>query len=102
MLTSFKPIINSETLLLILGTAPGVESLKKSEYYANATNQLRQILYSVFCTKPESDYNSRIEFLMRNKIALWDVIKQCDRLGSLDKNIHNEQANVFLLIFDVP
>ena len=35
----------------------------------------------------------KLQVLKRNKIALWDVIDTCERKGSLDSEIRNEEAN---------
>lgn len=39
------------------------------------------------------DYAQRIETLKKHHIALWDVIDSCERKGSLDSEIKNEEAN---------
>jgi hypoxanthine-DNA glycosylase len=47
------------------------------------------------CEKVVSEpYSNKIETLINNKIALWDVLKYCDRKGSsLDIHIENEKEN---------
>lgn len=39
------------------------------------------------------DYDQRIQILKNHHIALWDVIDSCERKGSLDSEIKNEEAN---------
>jgi hypoxanthine-DNA glycosylase len=39
------------------------------------------------------DYEKRMNVLKKNHIALWDVIDSCERKGSLDSEIKNEEAN---------
>ncbi len=38
------------------------------------------------------DYSERINMLKKHHIALWDVIDSCERKGSLDSEIKNEEA----------
>ena len=85
---------------MILGSMPGVESLRKQQYYAHNRNQFWKILFSIFNYEEESDYNKRKLFLYEQKIALWDVYKYCDREGSLDSNIRNEEINDFDWCFE--
>lgn len=104
-LKSFQPIVYTNSKILILGTMPGAESLRKSEYYAHEDNLFWDIIYRV--CKPEwpmielvnSDFNEKKELLLDNGIALWDVLGICDRKGSQDKHIRNEVRNDFNKFF---
>ncbi len=104
MLTSFPPIVNIETKVLILGTMPGAISLNKQEYYGNKSNQFWKIIYSVFATLPVSEnYSEKMQLLQRNQIGLWDVLAQCERKGSLDTHIKNHiENNLLQLLEDFP
>lgn len=97
MLTSFPPIVNAETEILILGTMPGAISLQKQEYYANKHNQFWKILFTVFAsgTVPEL-FQEKCKVLQQNKIGLWDVLANCERKGSLDVHIKNHMENDIL------
>ncbi|WP_187296337.1 DNA-deoxyinosine glycosylase [Tepidibacter mesophilus] len=97
---SFSPIIDSKSTILILGSIPGKESLRQNQYYAYNQNQFWKIIYSLFDTPIDDDYNKKILFLKKNNIALWDVIKSCYREGSLDSNIKMEEANNFESLFN--
>lgn len=90
---SFKPIVNNNSKVLILGSMPGKESLRKQQYYAHPRNHFWPIIYAMFGLKPDNPYDKRIHFLLNKGIALWDVIKICEREGSLDHNIKNEKTN---------
>lgn len=97
----FKPIINSETEILILGTLPSDISIQTGEYYANSKNQFWKIIYKIFNDGiSEFSYNKKIELLLKNKIGLWDVLTVAKRNGSLDSNIYNEKFNDFEKLFD--
>lgn len=99
MIHSFEPVIDNDCEILILGTMPGVQSLKKQQYYGNKQNVFWKIIYSLFDEDMSDDYEERKEFLLRNHIALWDVLKACDREGSLDSDIKNPIPNDFENLF---
>jgi len=91
---SFKPIINEDSVLLILGTLPGPESLRMSQYYANPNNQFWRIIYKVFDKDyVNPSYDEKVCFLLENKIALWDVFHSAIRKGALDSDIKFEESN---------
>jgi len=91
----FAPIIDRDARVLILGTMPGAESLRKREYYANPRNQFWKIIYSIFDSVLETPYLERVSFIKEKRIALWDVIQCCDREGSLDSKISGVYTNDF-------
>src|SRR5207249_4908149 len=80
--------------ILILGSMPGLASLKKRQYYGHKQNQFWRLLGEVLGEKlPELDYDGRLEVLKRRGVALWDVLAECEREGSLDSDIHEEEPN---------
>lgn len=87
------PIIDDNARVLILGSMPGNESLRKGEYYAHPKNQFWKILFSIFDMEQKALYSAKVSFLKEKRIALWDVIKQCDREGSADSKITNVCIN---------
>ncbi|WP_449386924.1 DNA-deoxyinosine glycosylase [Chryseobacterium lineare] len=92
-ISSFPPIIDNNSKILILGSIPGVKSLEKQQYYAHPQNKFWKIIFELFHEKFTEDYAKRIDMLKKNHIALWDVIDSCERKGSLDSEIKNEEAN---------
>ena len=92
-ISSFPPIINNESKILILGSIPGVKSLEMQQYYAHPQNKFWKIIFELFNEKFTTVYKERIEILEKHHIALWDVIDNCEREGSLDSEIRNEEAN---------
>lgn len=99
MIHSFDPVIDQHSRILILGSMPGVESLKKKEYYGNPRNHFWKIIYSLFDCEVDSSYKEKIHFILEHQLALWDVLAHCDREGSLDIKIKNEVANDFDALF---
>jgi hypoxanthine-DNA glycosylase len=100
MIYSFAPIVNSQTTTLILGTMPGAVSLEKQEYYANNRNHFWPIIYALLGKRQIlTNYQEKILLLQSSTIGLWDVLKQCERKGSLDTHIKNYEENDFSTLF---
>ncbi len=96
---SFAPIIDEKSRILILGSMPGIESLRKQEYYGHPRNQFWKIIYELFGEPLDGNYERKVTFLKSKGIALWDVIETCSREGSLDSNIKEEKVNDFTRLF---
>ncbi|QIY89437.1 DNA-deoxyinosine glycosylase [Chryseobacterium gallinarum] len=90
---SFPPIIDSQSQILILGSIPGGKSLEKQQYYAHPQNKFWRIILTLVNEEFTEDYAQRIATIKKHHIALWDVIDSCERKGSLDSEIKNEEAN---------
>lgn len=92
---SFLPAITVHSEILILGSMPGVKSLEEQQYYAHPQNRFWKIL-ALLCNCEDLsnlEYDKKIQILLENRFALWDVIKFCNREGSLDTNIQDEIPN---------
>ena len=92
-LESFPAIESAESNILILGSMPGVDSLKASQYYAHRQNAFWFIMGELFGAGFDLAYGERVDILVQHKIALWDVLHQCRREGSLDSSIRDERVN---------
>ncbi|SMP21298.1 DNA-deoxyinosine glycosylase [Chryseobacterium profundimaris] len=90
---SFPPIIDDHSEIIILGSIPGVRSLQKQQYYGHPQNKFWKIIFELLNEEFTEDYDQRIQILKKHHIALWDVIDSCERKGSLDSEIKNEEAN---------
>lgn len=91
--TSFDPISNSETCVLILGTMPGDKSLELSEYYGNSRNNFWKIISTITNNDLPLSYADKKALLIKTKIGIWDVAHKANRKGSLDNAIQNEVPN---------
>lgn len=87
LLRSMPPIVPKRPRLLILGSMPGQVSLNAQQYYANPTNAFWFIMGGIFGFSLTLAYEQRVSELKRNDVALWDVLKHCERRGSGDSEI---------------
>ena len=84
---SFPPIYNEQSRLLILGSFPSVQSRKVDFYYGNKQNRFWSTVCGFFGESVPSTNEGKIEFLFRRKIALWDMVAECEIEGSKDSSI---------------
>ena len=93
---SFDPIIDNESKILILGSMPGRKSLAMQQYYAHPQNRFWKLLAQLLEEKLPQNYQEKQNLLLSQHIALWDTLAYCEREGSLDSDIKNEQPNALL------
>jgi hypoxanthine-DNA glycosylase len=91
--TSFPPISANTTEILILGSLPGEKSLAMHEYYAHPQNKFWRIIAAITDNETPATYGDKLSLLIKNKIGVWDVVREAKRIGSLDTNIVGEVPN---------
>jgi len=88
------PVGAKDARLLIRGSLPGEASLAAQRYYAHPTNQFWRLLGSAIGEDlAELDYDVRLARLAAVEIALWDVVAEAQRRGSLDGAIRAATPN---------
>lgn len=85
----FEPVWNTESRILVLGSFPSVKSREIAFYYGNPQNRFWKVLQAVLQQVIPQEIEGRKEFLLKNHIAVWDVIQSCDIIGSSDSSIKN-------------
>jgi len=80
-------------VVLVLGTLPGEESLRRVEYYAHPRNLFWPIVCALFGAVPPTPYAEKLDFVMSRRIALWDVCESGERQASADATIRSEIPN---------
>lgn len=87
------PVFDNTSNILILGSFPSVKSREVNFFYGHPQNRFWKVLAAVYNEKlPESTDEKKV-FLLKNHIAVWDVIKSCDIEGSSDSSIKNVVPN---------
>ncbi len=87
------PVSGPEPRILILGSFPSVLSLAHNEYYGNPKNRFWAVMEELYGVPASAPYAGRLAMLTGKGIALWDVIRSCDREGSADSRIRNVVPN---------
>ena len=91
---SMAPVGSDDAQLLILGSLPGDASLAAQRYYAHPTNQFWRLLGAAIGEELAGlDHDARLVRLAARRIALWDVVADATRAGSLDTAIRAARAN---------
>lgn len=86
---TFAPVYNGESRILILGSLPSVKSREQGFYYGHPRNRFWRLLAVLLhCDVPEG-VDEKKKMLLSHHVALWDVIAECDIIGSSDSTIKN-------------
>ncbi|WP_309661693.1 DNA-deoxyinosine glycosylase [Sphingomonas sp.] len=92
--SSMAPVGGADAVLLLLGSLPGEASLAAQRYYAHPQNQFWQLLGAALGEPLAGlDYGARLERLAERGVALWDVVAEAQRQGSLDGAIRDARVN---------
>lgn len=87
------PLYNNDSEILILGSFPSVKSREQAFFYGHPQNRFWKVLAAVFESPTPTSIQEKKELLLKNKVALWDVIASCEIVGSADSTIKNVCAN---------
>lgn len=85
----FAPVYDKFSKLLILGSFPSVKSRKAEFFYGNPQNRFWRVVCSHFGESVPETTEEKKKFLLKHKIALWDVVTECEIVGSQDSTIKN-------------
>lgn len=90
---TFGPVYDNHSRILILGSMPSVKSREQQFYYGHPQNRFWKVLSAVLGEAEPDTIAEKKDFLLRNNVALWDVIASCDIIGSSDSSIKNVKEN---------
>jgi TDG/mug DNA glycosylase family protein len=94
---ALAPIVGKSPKLIILGSMPSQISLREQQYYANPQNAFWWLMSELYGFSITQQYQHRCQALVHNGVAVWDVLADCRRPGSLDSSIvrSSERSNDF-------
>jgi double-stranded uracil-DNA glycosylase len=104
-LFGLAPVFDAQARLLVLGSFPGAASLQAAQYYAHPRNAFWPVIGALIgeaglVARP---YAERLQALRRHRVALWDAVAACERVGSLDTAIESaEPSDVAELVARLP
>lgn len=96
---TFQPVYNKNSRILILGSLPSVKSREQNFYYGHPQNRFWKVIAELTGWKLPETAEEKKEMLLANEIAIWDVIAECDIIGSSDSSIKNVVVNDFNELF---
>jgi hypoxanthine-DNA glycosylase len=97
---SFPPVVGERARVLVLGTLPGEESLRRQQYYAHPRNLFWPILFALFDADQAREYAAKLAFATAQRVALWDVCMVGEREASADATIRREIPNAIDQLLD--
>ena len=96
----FAPVFDKNSEVLILGSFPSVKSREIDFYYGNKQNRFWKTVCGVFSEDIPPTKEEKIRFLKRRKIALWDMVVECDIVGSADASVKNSVVADLSIVFE--
>ena len=97
---AFDPVFDSESRILVLGTMPSPKSRELGFYYSHPRNRFWPVLAEIFGEEIPKTPEEKRDFCLRHKIALWDVLKECEIEGASDSSIKNAVPNDISIILN--
>lgn len=82
-----KPVYNSRSRVLILGTMPSPKSRETGFYYNHPQNRFWRVMAALFDKPLPKTNKDKEDLVLRHGIALWDVLAECSIEGASDGTI---------------
>ena len=87
------PVYRADSRILILGSFPSVKSRETGFFYGHPQNRFWKVTAAVCGEEVPQTVEEKKAFLLRNHIAVWDVIASCVITGSSDASIRDVVPN---------
>ena len=94
------PLYREDSQILILGSFPSVKSREAAFFYGHPQNRFWKVMAAVFGDTVPADVQEKRAFLIRHRVAAWDVIHSCTITGSSDASIRDVVPNDLTVILD--
>lgn len=90
---NIDPVYDEDSRVLVLGSFPSPKSREQGFFYGHPQNRMWRVLAAVFEEEVPVSVEERRAFLLRNRIAMWDVLSECEIEGASDTSIKSERPN---------
>ena len=90
---TIPPVYDENSRVLLLGTMPSPKSREAGFYYGHPQNRMWPVLSSLFGEETPQGTGERRDFLLRHRIAMWDVLGSCTIRGADDGSIRDPEPN---------
>lgn len=90
---NIEPVYDTNSRILILGSFPSVKSREGQFFYHHPQNRFWKILTAITGDNFMTDIDEKRRLLLKNRIAVWDVIASCTIHGSSDSSIQDVVPN---------
>jgi len=99
---TINPVFDERSRVLMLGSFPSPKSREAGFFYGHPQNRMWRVLAAVIGegAVPQTT-EERTAFLLRNRIAMWDVIASCTIEGASDASIRDVVPNDLSRMLDV-
>ena len=94
------PLFDENSKTLILGSFPSVKSREAEFFYGHPQNRFWSVLAELHGVKKPETVEEKKKLVLKNNLALWDVIQSCEIVGSSDSSISNVTANDLSIIIN--
>ena len=96
----FGPLYDAQSRILILGSIPSPKSREVNFFYGHPQNRMWKVLAAVTDEDVPQTVAERRAFLLRNGIAMWDVLASCAIKGASDASIQDAVPNDLSRVLD--
>lgn len=83
----FEPVFDGDSRVLVLGSFPSEASRENGFFYGHPRNRFWRVMARVFGEDAPLSVEEKRAFLLRSRVALWDVAASCEICGSSDSSI---------------
>lgn len=94
------PLFDKNSVILILGSFPSVKSREGEFFYHHPQNRFWRVVSTLYEEPLPKTIEEKRQLLLRNGIAVWDVIQSCEITGSADSSIREVIPNDLFVIFN--
>ena len=95
-----EPVFDKNSKILILGSFPSVKSRDMMFFYGHPQNRFWRVVSSIFNEEIPKTVDEKKKLLLKHNLAVWDVIRSCEIIGSSDSSIKNVTANDLSIILN--